>query len=64
MLPEKKFRGSIQLLLCPSVCPSELISLKPLIRNLLLIKNVPLDKDLWTKVSQGNIGKFKVTQSF
>jgi hypothetical protein len=28
---------------------------------MLLITNVPLDKDLWTKVSQGHIGKFKVT---
>jgi hypothetical protein len=30
---------------------------------MLLITNVPLHKGFWTKVAQGYIGKFKVTQN-
>jgi hypothetical protein len=29
---------------------------------ILLVKNVLLEKGLWTKVSQGHMGKFNVTQ--
>jgi hypothetical protein len=39
------------------------ISLTSRQKLMLLIKNVPLDKGVWIKVSQSHIEKFKVTQN-
>jgi hypothetical protein len=75
MLPEKTLREdtvavvSICLSFHPSIHPS--IYMSSYLLNLSseidvvdkIHVNVPLDKGLWTKVSQDHIGKFKVTQS-
>jgi hypothetical protein len=55
----RKFWGSI---LTP-VCPPELISLNSYQKLMLLITHAPRNKDLWTKISQGHLGKFKVTRN-